>query len=545
VADFSFRDLLEERAGRAGSRPFFTFDRRAWTTGEMDACANRLANALRQLGLGPRDHVAVMLPNGPEIVWCWWGLAKLGAVYVLVNTQLLGESLAHVLTHSDATALIVDGSLLPAVAALDPWPSALRQVVVAAEVGPGPRPPAAVHTLDALMAQSPAGDAPGIDERRGDPALIIYTSGTTGRPKGVLWSRQAQTDHARRYAAELNCAEAGESVYTCLPLFHVTSMGVTISSYLRGARVAVDRRFDPFAHWRRIREEDAVLFPYVGAMLSLLHKRPPRLDDADNPVRWAMGAAAPREIWEAVERRFALRIVETYGQTELAGNWLMPPPEGTRVGTVGKPPARFEARVAGEDGREVPAGVAGELQLRPSGPHLFMEGYYKQPEATVEAWVDSWYRTGDRLSRDADGYFTYHGRLKDFVRRRGENVSTFEIERAVGQHPAVLECAALGVPSELGEEEVLLCVVTRHPCGESVDGETGQRVTPQAIYRFCLDRLPSFMVPRYVRVLDRLPKTATARVRKFALAEQGLSGAWDSRAWRVTPRQGARGPRPR
>jgi carnitine-CoA ligase len=501
-ADFSFRALLEAQTARDGGRPFFTFARRTWTAAEMDAGANRVANALRVRGVRHRDHVAVLLPNGPEIVWCWWGIAKLGAVYVPVNTQLVGESLAHVLRHSDATVLVAAAALVDQVqAALDPaWPEWRRTLRVV--------------TPDDLLAGAGDEAPPYPDERADDPALIIYTSGTTGQPKGVLWSRQAQTFHARRYAEELNCAEPGEAVYTCLPFFHVTSIGVSISSFLRGARVAVDSSFDPFGHWRRIREEGAVLFPYVGAILSLLHKRPRREDDADNPVRWAMGAAAPKEIWRDVEERFGMKVIETYGQTKFAGHWLMRPladrgPGGRtdKLGTVGTPPPRLEAWLEDEAGAPVTAAdVPGELVVRASAPHLLMDGYYKQPEATAHAFRGGTYHTGDRLSRDAEAYFTY---LKDFIRHRGENVSAFEIERAVTTHPSVLECAALGVPSEMGEEDVLLCVVPR-------DGEA---IEPAALYEYCRERLAAFMLPRYVQLMDSLPKTATQRTQKYKLAE--------------------------
>lgn len=512
--DFSFRRLLEEPAARAPGRPCFTFAGRTWTVGEMDAGANRLANALRARGAGRGTTVAVLLPNGPQIVWCWWGLAKLGAVYVPVNTQLVGESLAHVLTHAGPDFVIADATLWPAVtAALPSWSLPLGRVLLAG------------GDLEGALAVAPPAAPPGVDERPDDPAMIIYTSGTTGAPKGVLWSRRAQTHHARRYAEELSCAEAGESVYTPLPFFHVTSMGVTVSSYLRGARVAADPVFDPFAHWRRVREEGAVLFPYVGAILSLLHKRPPRPDDADNPVRWAMGAAAPREIWAAVEARFALRLVETWGQTELAGNWLRRPPGGGRHGTVGHPPPRLEARVVDEAGRDVPDSTSGQLLVRAHEPHLLMEGYHRQPEATARALRDGWYHTGDRLRRDPDGHFVYLGRLKDFIRHRGENVSAFEVERAVNTHPDVLESAAVGVPSALGEEDVLLCVVPRAPGA----------ISPEALYDLCRTRLPAFMLPRYIRFLDALPKTATARVQKYRLAAGGVDGAWDRQTRPVQP----------
>jgi crotonobetaine/carnitine-CoA ligase len=344
----------------------------------------------------------------------------------------------------------------------------------------------------------------------------MYTSGTTGRPKGVLIGRHAQLQHGLNYTGLLGIREE-ETAYAYLPLFHVTAMGTTLGSLLGGANVAVDSGFNPFTFWNRTRRYGVVVFTFVGSVLTLLFNRPPSPRDAENPVRRAVGAATPPWLWEAFERRFGLEIVETYGQTEMVALWFMPPPTGSRVGTVGKPAeGRFEAKIADLDGRPLPSGSRGEIAIRPLEPADMATGYFKDSEATAAFRPDGWYYTGDLGMSDDDGYYRYVGRLKDCIRRRGENMAAYEIEQVVNAHPSVLESAAVGVPSELGEEDVKLCVVPR----------SDTSLEPRELLAYCRAKLPSFMVPRYIQIRDALPKTATERVQKATLREEGTSGCW-------------------
>jgi crotonobetaine/carnitine-CoA ligase len=394
--------------------------------------------------------------------------------------------------------------------------------------------------LEAASSQAP----PEIELSDDALAVIMYTSGTTGRPKGVQISRRAQLRHGLNYTELLGIRPA-ETAYVYLPLFHVTAMGSTLGSLLGGATVALDDGFNPFDFWQRTRRYGAVVFTFVGSVLSSLFHRPPRPDDADNPVRRAVGAATPAWLWRDFERRFDLEIVETYGQTEMVALWFMPPAvfphpqplppqagkgllpspatgdrSGVRgkLGTVGVPAAgRFEAKIIDANDKECPPGERGEIVIRPADPRDMMSGYYRDPEATAAALrPDGWYRTGDLGIRDADGYFAYAGRLKDCIRRRGEMIAAFEIERVVNAHPAVLESAAVAVPSELGEEDVKLCVVPR----------PGVTLHPHQVWAHCRAELPAFMVPRWIQVRDSLPKTATERARKPDLVAEGVAGCW-------------------
>jgi crotonobetaine/carnitine-CoA ligase len=317
--------------------------------------------------------------------------------------------------------------------------------------------------------------------------------------------------------------DRGETVYTCLPLFHVTAQGTLLGTMLRGGRTVVDRRFEPLRFWARNRSVGAVFFPYVGTIISTLMSRAPRRNDADNPVVRAMGSATPAGLWEAFERRFGVTLEDVWGQTETASCWTHAGPGGPVPGTVGVPCGRFEARILAGSGAEPATGQPGELCIRPFEPHVIFEGYAEIGTETVDETAGGWYRTGDLLSRREDGVLSFHGRLREAIRRRGETIAPAEIEAVALQHPAVREAVAVGVPADDGvEDEILLCVVLREP----------GTLTPLDLHAHLAGELPRFMVPRFIRIDATLPKTATTRVRRLALRNAGRDGAWDARARR-------------
>jgi carnitine-CoA ligase len=489
----------------------------AFTYGELQALVYRAANGLHELGVRESSKVALMLPNGPEFVACWFGAGCLGATLVPLNTRLKGDLLAYQLTQAEVDVAVVGVNQQAAFESANP--DACKLLI---QSGPkAVEPGAGWLRLEDVLNSAPSEAPRGIGPRSDGLAMIMYTSGTTGRAKGVQIGRQAQLRHGFNYS-ELLGIRAGETAYVYLPLFHVTAMGSTLGSLLTGANVALDHGFSPFVFWERTRHFGAVVFTFVGSVLSTLYHRPRQPNDPDNPVRRAVGAATPSWLWRDFERRFDLQIVETYGQTEMVALWFMPPTEArplaTRVGTVGMPAAdRFEAKIVGPDGRELGPGERGEIAIRPFDPRDMMSGYYRDPEATAAALrSDGWYHTGDLGVRDEDGYFSYAGRLKDCIRRRGEMISAYDIERVVNSHPAVLESAAVGVPLELGEEDVKLCVVAR----------PGVELQPRQLWEHCRAELPSFMVPRWIQVRQSLPKTATERVRKPGLVTEGTAGCW-------------------
>jgi len=486
--------------------------------GEVDRLANASAGALLERGVCEGSVVMTLCHNGSALVATWFACMKIGAVFAPLNAALSGDPLAHVMSKADGRVLVCDGALVGAARA------ALRTLTnPPAMLVTGPRVPIGFASFDQAVAAASTAPPPLPTNDPAAPARLMFTSGTTGESKGVRWSRNAETLHAVCYGDELVRIERGETVYTCLPLFHVTAQGTLLGTMLHGGRTVVDRRFEPLRFWARNRAVGAVFFPYVGTIISTLMTRAPRRNDADNPVRRAMGSATPTGLWEAFERRFGVALEDVWGQTETASCWTHAAPGGAVPGTVGIPCDRFEARIVTGDGEEAPAGGRGELWIRPFEPHVIFAGYTEAGTAAVDVAGDGWYRTGDLLSRREDGLLSFHGRLREAIRRRGETIAPAEIEAVALQHPAVREAAAVGVPADDGvEDEILLCVVLREP----------GTLTPSDLHAHLAGKLPRFMVPRFIRIDAALPKTATTRVRRLALRDAGRDAAWDSRARR-------------
>jgi len=485
---------------------------------EVDRLADATANALLERGVREGDVVMTLCHNGMAIVATWFACIKLGAVFAPLNASLRGDPLAHVMARAAGRVLVCDAPFAAAAMHAASDAATQRRVLVA-----GGAPPAGSESFERAIAaagtQPPATNTP----NPAAPARLMFTSGTTGESKGVLWSRNAEMLHAIHYGDELVRTASGETVYTCLPLFHVTAQGTLLGTMLRGGRIAVDRRFDALRFWARTRAEHAVFFPYVGTIISTLQARAPRRNDIDNPVRRAMGSATPAGLWRDFEERFGLTLEDVWGQTETASCWTHAAPSGPVPGTVGMASDRFRARIVRESGSDASDGEAGELWIHPVEPHVIFEGYADGPAVRGGmAHHDGWYRTGDLLSRGSSSLLTFHGRLREAIRRRGETIPPAEIEAVALQHPSVVEAAAVGVPADDGvEDEILLCVVTRGPTP-----------TPSSLHAFLRQRLPRFMVPRFIRSLEALPKTATTRIRRLELREGGRAGAWDSHARR-------------
>ncbi len=489
----------------------------SWTYREVDDWADRVAGGLQGLGLVKGDRLAVMLPNHADFVAVIFGGARLGIVQVPVNTAYKGLLLRHVIQQSQARAAIVAAEYLPRLAAIAAELPDLKTVVVW-PLRPRDMPslPFDLVSFEAVTVAGQHGSDPEMDPR--DPLGIVYTSGTTGPSKGAVFSHNFFWWHAER-ARVLRGAADADCLYTCLPLFHTNAQMLTVvSALVTGATCALDDRFHASGFWDRMRFYGATQFNYIGGILPILLKQPPSARDRDHAVKVALGAAAPKDQWRAFEERFGVRLLEAYGQTEdgvATANTL----DAVRVGSIGRAVWGFEMQVVDDDDRPVADDTIGEFVVRPEHPDIMMSGYFNMPDETLRTYRNLWFHTGDYGWRDADGYFYFHDRKKDAMRRRGENISAFEVEQVVNAHPAVLESAAYAIPSDVGEDDVMVAVVLK----------SGHTLEHLDLVRHCERLLPYFAVPRYVDIRADFPKTPTFRVEKYKLRQEGLTAStWDA-----------------
>jgi crotonobetaine/carnitine-CoA ligase len=369
-----------------------------------------------------------------------------------------------------------------------------------------------VLTLEELSAAEPARHEP---TGPGDLLAISYTSGTTGRSKGV------RVPHAQAYTyaswADAGVPGEGATVLVTLPLFHLSGQWYgLLQSLIAGATCVIRPRFSPNSFWPEVREYGVTHTMLLGAMAQMLLSRPPLPSDADTSLQLAVVVPLPPGV-DGFRSRFGCDVATVYGMTE-CGIPLTAPPGTVVEGGAGRPRPGYQVRIVDEDDREVPPDTVGELVVRPDEPWTVMDGYHGLPEATALTFRNLWLHTGDAFSRNAEGEHFFRDRIKDSLRRRGENISSFEVEATVNSHPAVAESAVVAVPSDLTEDDLKVVVVLR-------DGEV---LDPAELVTFLSSRMPYFTVPRFVEVLDALPKTPTQKVRKAELRAAGVTGAtWD------------------
>jgi crotonobetaine/carnitine-CoA ligase len=495
--DVTVRALLERRAAADPHGCYLSFAGERLTFAELDAAVNRLASAIAARGIGAGDRVAVMMDNHPDHVRVFFALAKLGAVHVPVNTHLRHDPLAYVLAEAEPALLLADGVYAPMLeeaAGGESLPPVLWR-------GDGAQPG---ERFDGLLA-SASGDPPPGSPKSSDVLTVLFTSGTTGPPKGVL-----VTDKMHRASALASSLAAdardGDVFFLWEPLYHIGGMQVLVLALEHPVCIAMSRRFSASRFWEECRKVGATQIHFLGGILQMLLSRPPEARDRDHTVRIAWGGGAPPDVWRAFEARFGVEVRESYGMTEASS--LTSINDDARFATVGRPAPWFEVRIAGEDGATLPAGERGEILVREREPGLLTPGYFRNPEATARGLREGWLHTGDLGLLDDAGYLVFLGRLKDCIRRRGENVSAWEIEHAVDAMPGVEESAAIGVLSALGDEEIKLFV--KPADGASIDAAR--------VFDWCTARLSPFQVPLYLEVVEGFEKTGTQRIRKETLS---------------------------
>ncbi|WLR52602.1 ATP-dependent acyl-CoA ligase [Bacillus tianshenii] len=498
--------LLRENAKDIPSELFLQFEDLTYTFKEMDDYANQAANAFKSLGVQKGQHVAFMMKNSPDYLALWFGLAKLGAVMVPINTNIKGEGLAYILQHSDSELLIMDEEFEE------------EHVRLKTEHALAVRTSSIGEMMQKVAGESKQFEDISASIDKSHPMAIIYTSGTTGLPKGVVIPHYSYVHTGWLFQERMMNLTKEDKLYTCLPLFHANAQQFSVMGALvAGIPLALSRKFSASRFWKDIQRYEPTVFNYIGSMMTILMKNEPTEHEANNSVKKVFGAACPKEIWEQFEKRFDLTIVEGYGLTETGAIALCNPLDAIRVGSIGTPMDHVEVKVVGEGGKQLPPNENGEIVVKETIGHTMFQEYYKMPEKTAETVQAGWFHTGDRGCVDNDGYFYFKDRIKDCIRYRGENISSFEIERAVNKHPFITESAAVGVPSDLGEEDVKVFLVL----------QDGKELDYESFIRFCETEMAYYMVPRYVEIISELPKTATQRTQKFQLRKQGNDNAWD------------------
>jgi crotonobetaine/carnitine-CoA ligase len=503
--------LVRAKAMKNGDRPALKFAEGELSYAALDRETDRVATGLAGAGVSQGDRVAALLFNRREFPLLWFATAKLGAVLVPLNTALKGDLLRYELSDCEARFLVIDPRLLPVYQPLRADLALRTEWVTPAPDGRALSLPSGMRPWEALPAEGPA--SPFEPPRSADPAAILYTSGTTGPPKGVVIPHQKYISTPREIGRRSDLFP-GAVLFTALPLFHCNAQEMTtLTALLYDLTAAFDERFRASAYWEAAARFGATHVSLLISMVNVLYKQPPKPSDRSHGVRVALTAGASREIWPRFEERFGLRIIELYGMTECGCTTLMNPPGAIRVGSVGTPLGFVEAQLVDDHDRPVPPGVPGELVVRPREPFTMFLEYYRKPAQTLDAWRNLWFHTGDLMKRDEDGYFYFLDRKKDVIRRRGENVAPYDVERVLNQHPAVFECVVVGVPADVGEEDVKAFVQLR----------PGARVTPEELFRFAVDQLPFFMVPRYLEFISEIPKTANQKAQRYLLKGK-LSG---------------------
>lgn len=523
LADMTVGRVIADKAAKNGDKVFLNVlaDGRTYTYRDLDQLSNRIANGLLQRGIGSGSHVAVMMENCPEQVLLYLALGKIGGVAVPINTATRGKLLQYFVTQSDSVAVVCEAEFAPfigdAVCELD----AVRNVIT---LGIAPEVPGIAGRLsgfDELLAGSDA--SPDLPVRFDQLAMLAYTSGTTGPSKGNMML-QATVVQLGMTTAESHGYHASDVIYICLPLNHANAyMCAMWGALIADASVALSRRFSVSRYWKEIRSSGSTFTNLLGSMSHMLWTQPAHPEDRNNRLRGCVMTPVPKfaKEWQV---RFGPRVLSSYGQTDYvnAAVYNMADPEA-KLGSAGKPRAGIDLRIVDDQDEDVPAGCIGELVVRSNNPWSSSQGYYKMPEATLAASRNMWWHTGDLAYLDEDGYLWFADRKKDAMRRRGENISAYEIEDIVVQHPGVQEVAAYAVPSDMSEDEVCISVVPR----------SGMSLTERDLIEFCATNMAHYMVPRFVHITTALPRTETQKVQKAELrkfAAENRSALWDREA---------------
>lgn len=520
--------VLEYQAEHRPDRPFFSWmdDGRAQSFSEVNATVNRLAHGLAAFGVTKGDMVGILLPNCPEFIYAWFALSKLGAVELAISDAYKGSFLVHPISLAKARVLITNAELAQRIAEIeDDLPSVERIVIVDHPAGSAASVPKFHRIVASRFEDLFTADVsnPGVVVTPADTAAVLMTSGTTGPSKGVVMPH-SQFYFFAEEDVQLTRLRQDDVYMTAFPLFHGNAQFLTVyPSLIAGAHVVLYPRFSASDWAGRARRSGATVTNLLGATMAFILAHPPSENDKTHRVRCIYAAPLSPDLAGKFTERFGVKeYVDGFGQTEISNVFMTPPDAPRPPGASGVLVDQwFEIRLANpETDEEVPEGEIGELLVRNKAPGIMSTEYLGMPEKTVETKRNLWFHTGDALRRDPQGWYYFVDRVKDALRRRGENISSFEVEAGVRSHPAVADCAVIGVRADqaAGEDEVMAYVVLNE----------GAEVSFEALIAWCDARMPAFMVPRYIEVIPQLPRTATEKVQKKVLRERGVTpNTWD------------------
>ena len=488
---------------------------------DIDRLSNRLAHVLIGRGVKPGDTVVSFLDNSADAIVAWFAINKAGAISVPINTAYRGDFLRHLVTDAGASIVIAETDYAERLASIHDAIPSVELILYR-----GTAPDMGVCAIPCLPLDEHRGtdESPtGIDPRPADLACLIYTSGTTGPAKGCMISHNYACNLARQSNGIYDVTEA-DTMWTCLPLFHFNAVAVTLmATMLVGARAAVVQRFSVSNFWPEIRRSGATIASVLGSMAVFIAKAEDNADSiaAKGQLRAVQGAPWPADVAATWRTRFGIRnqiAARLYGITEaclitsVSAEIEVPP------GSSGRRNDDFDVLIVDDDDNEVPPGMAGEVICRPRKPHVMFEGYWRRPAETVKVFRNMWMHLGDIGKIDADGWFYFLDRKKDYLRRRGENISSFEMESTFERHPAIAEVAVHAVPSEASEDDLKVTAVLRE----------GASLSEDDLCRWSFDKVPYFAVPRYIEFRPSLPRNPVGRVLKFQLRDEGCTPAtWD------------------
>ena len=506
--------------------PYLDFDGATHTAAGIDAASTRLARGLQALGVARGDRVATLLENCPEQVITFFAALKLGAIQVPINTAYRSEFLRHVVADSGAVTIIVQSDLADRVAEVSGAGTHLGSVIVvgALTMWTGSVP---AYQWASILAESNEEPLPDEGVGPADLACFIYTAGTTGPSKGCMLPHGYVVALADQIARAWG-RTGDDVVLTPLPLFHFNAISVcVVGTLLTGGRASIGRKFSVSGFWPEVQRTGATMLSMLGSLAILIANADDHPQQVGHRLRLCAAAPMPPATDQVWRERFGCQTFSAgYGLTEASLISMLPAGVPNPPGAAGKPNAHeFEVRIVDDADQPVASGGVGEIVCRPTGPNLMFAGYWQRPEATVEVLRNLWFHTGDLGRLDEQGFLYFVDRKKDYLRRRGENISSFEMERAVIAHEAVADVAVHAVPSEQGEDDVKVTLVLT----------AGATITEEELCRWTAERVPYFAIPRYVEFRSDLPRNPVGRVLKYQLRDEGVTPeTWDREAAGVT-----------